>query len=68
MVYSTGIADHENGTKIKDTDLIPLGSLTKAYTIAGVVQQIEAGRIGWNTTIAPLVKDIIYSDTMKNLS
>ena len=38
FVYSAGIADHENGNKVKDTDKIPLGSLTKPYTVSGIVQ------------------------------
>ena len=63
FVYSSGIANHEEGTKVKDTDLIPLGSLTKPYTASGIVQQIEAGRIGWNTTIAPVIKEIIKNDS-----
>jgi len=37
FVYSAGIYDHDKGTKVKDSDLIPLGSMTKAYTASGVV-------------------------------
>jgi len=68
FVYSAGIADHEKGTKIKDTDLIPLGSMTKPYTVSGIVQFIEAGRIGWNSTVAPIVQDIIKNDSGHELS
>lgn len=46
---------------------MPLGSLTKAFTIAGVVQHIEKGNLNWNDTVEQYISKIIKSDTGKSL-
>ena len=34
--YATGIQDHIKGTKITNENAIGLGSMTKAFTVAGI--------------------------------
>lgn len=44
---------------MKPDDLIPLGSLTKAYTSMGIMRLIESGAMGFNDTIAEHVDEIL---------
>ena len=49
--YATGVQDHAKGTKLTNTDAIGLGSMTKAFTVAGIAQQIDKGVLHWNDTV-----------------
>ena len=39
--------------------LVPVGSLTKAFTGVGVLRLIEEGKVGWNDTIDMHVNDFL---------
>ena len=53
---------------MKSTDLIPLGSLTKAFTAAGLAQQVEKGKMGWNDTVMQWADEIIKNDVGQSLN
>ena len=46
---------------MKPDDLIPLGSLTKAYTAMGIIRLIESGQMHFNDTINTHVDKILMS-------
>lgn len=48
---------------MKNSDMIPLGSLTKAFTAAAMAQQVEKGKLHWNDTIVEVAGEIIKRDT-----
>lgn len=51
------------GKHIKVDDIVPLGSLTKSFTAAGIVQSIQSGKMGWNDTISSHINEIIKNES-----
>jgi len=56
--YASGVQNHLTGKHIKVDDIVPLGSLTKSFTAAGIVQSIQSGKMGWNDTISSHINEI----------
>lgn len=48
--------------------MIPLGSLTKAFTAAALAQRVEEGKMGWNDTLVEWANDIIKHEVGRNLT
>jgi len=48
--------------------MIPLGSLTKAFTAAALAQRVEEGKMSWNDTLVGWANDIIKNDVGLNLT
>jgi CubicO group peptidase (beta-lactamase class C family) len=51
LSIAAGVQHHETGALMTTEDLVPLGSLTKAYTTMAVMRLIDAGKMGFNDTI-----------------
>jgi CubicO group peptidase (beta-lactamase class C family) len=58
---ASGISDHGPNTRVRTTDLFPLGSITKTYTAAAIVRLAEAGEIDLDGRASPLVNKILRS-------
>ena len=66
--YATGIGNHDTKTNLTVNDLIPLGSVTKAYTVMGIMRLIENGTMGFNDTIASHVDEILSRSNETTMS
>jgi len=53
--FAAGIENHNDGRKMKTTDLVPIGSVMKGYTSMGIMRLVEQEVFGLNSTVAPLV-------------
>jgi len=59
LSLAAGVQHHEAGTLMTTENLVPLGSMTKAYTTMAVLRLIDEGKISYNDTIPELVDDIL---------
>lgn len=59
LSIAAGVQHHETGALMTTENLVPLGSLTKAYTAMAVLRLIEAGKMGFNDTIVEHVDEIL---------
>eukprot|EP00037_Helgoeca_nana_P017714 m.168436 g.168436 ORF g.168436 m.168436 type:complete len:501 (+) comp24113_c0_seq1:45-1547(+) len=50
---AAGIEDHTKGTAMSTDTLIPMGSVTKPFTAAGILRLVEAGKLGLDEAVAP---------------
>eukprot|EP00929_Paragymnodinium_shiwhaense_P050971 TRINITY_DN2565_c0_g2_i1.p1 TRINITY_DN2565_c0_g2~~TRINITY_DN2565_c0_g2_i1.p1 ORF type:complete len:554 (-),score=76.76 TRINITY_DN2565_c0_g2_i1:328-1938(-) len=55
ITAAAGTQDHAAGQAIRTDDKVPVGSVTKAWTAVAIVRMVEAGKIGYNDTVASLI-------------
>ena len=63
---SSGIDDHGSGKQLNPTSLIPMGSVTKSWTGAAVMQFVEKGAFGLDDPVCPLVDKIMKAETAES--
>ena len=59
---ASGIADHSTGARISPESVVPIGSVTKSYTAAAIMQLVERGMVNLNDTVS----DIVNAALVKN--
>lgn len=59
LSLAAGVQHHETGELMTTENLVPLGSLAKAYTTMAVMRLIEDGKMGFNDTITQHVDEIL---------
>ena len=68
FTYASGIENHATGAKLTTESKVPYGSVTKAYTVMGIMRLIEAGDIGFNDSISTHVDNILLRSNGTTLS
>ena len=68
FTYASGIENHVTQKEMTTSSLIPLGSVTKAYTVMGIMRLIEQGAIGFNDSISIHVDEILMKSNGTTLS
>eukprot|EP00929_Paragymnodinium_shiwhaense_P050969 TRINITY_DN2565_c0_g1_i1.p1 TRINITY_DN2565_c0_g1~~TRINITY_DN2565_c0_g1_i1.p1 ORF type:complete len:535 (-),score=39.77 TRINITY_DN2565_c0_g1_i1:455-2059(-) len=55
ITAAAGTQDHASGQSIRPDHSVPVGSVTKSWTAVAIVRLVEAGKIGYNDTVASLI-------------
>lgn len=63
-----GLADRDNGRKAQVGTRFCIGSMGKMFTAVGVLQQVQAGRLGLGDTVAALLPDYPNAALAKRLT
>ena len=67
FTYAGGVESHATGAKLTTESLVPYGSVTKAYTVMGIMRLIEQGKIGFNDSISEHVDAILWKSNATSL-
>lgn len=62
VAVAAGIEDYSTGQSITPDSVIPMGSVTKSWTMAAVMRAVEAGKFTLDSLVTELTDEIMMSD------